>query len=165
MQTHTPIPFMNSQTRLSTIPSVPGTNCVVKPERSTDIGTNRPAPHRLARRRSSGIQTPPRRFRHVTTTLSERRPASGAPTVIMDSPFVSRGQEVGNGEALLMLPRPAGRKKAPMIASFEMLYCFPCRFEFSMRSVGSVSARKLTYDGIREWYHEHEVRNERCCPC
>lgn len=80
------------------------------------------------------------------------------------SPFVRRGQEEGNGEALLMLPRPAGRKKAPMIASFEMLYCFPCRFGFSMRSVRSVSARIMTYDGIREWYHEHEVSDERRRP-
>lgn len=81
------------------------------------------------------------------------------------SPSVSRGQEEGSREGLLMLPRPAGRKKAPMIASLEMLYCFPCHCMFSTRIIRSASARKITYNGIREWYHEHEVRDERRGSC
>ena len=46
-----------------------------------NVGTKNNPPIRVALKRSSGYQTPLRRFRHFLTTVSDRRPETGAPTV------------------------------------------------------------------------------------
>lgn len=76
----TATPFKKNKNMLITSPGVPSTNCVTKPDDIIENGARKPALHNVARRRSSGTHTPPRRLRHFATTRSDSRPARGAPT-------------------------------------------------------------------------------------
>ena len=64
---------------------------------------------------SSGYHTPLRFLRHLITIWSETRPTMATPTVIE-----GYGPSKGKIYDEPMLPIPAGRRQAPIIASFFM---------------------------------------------
>jgi hypothetical protein len=93
---------------------------VSSPDAAMDSGTMNNPPIHVARKRSSGYQTPLRRDLHLLIKISDRRPAIGAPTV---------KNRVGDLEIQrsdsLRFPNPLGRKHAPMTASLVMPYRTP----------------------------------------
>ena len=74
------MPLKNRQSRLSTNPEVPPTNCTTRPEQSTEAGTRTAELKIAALSLSSGTHSPPRRFLHFLTMWSERRPENTPPT-------------------------------------------------------------------------------------
>ena len=78
----TPIPSMNKQTKQRMRPGVPSTYVFTIPNNATAGGVKHTAPTKAARRRSSATHFPARFLRHFWTMMSERRPASGAPTLV-----------------------------------------------------------------------------------
>jgi len=81
IQRPTPIPFVKRHSKFSKRPIRPPIYVVISPDAAMDSGTMNNPPIHVALKRSSGYQTPLRRSRHFITTVSERRPASGDPTV------------------------------------------------------------------------------------
>src|SRR5882762_2253259 len=120
----TPRPLTNKQIRLSTRPTVPSTYCVNTPDSSTESGASTSAPTIVLRNLSSGTHPPPRRARRFATILSEMNPPSGLPT---EDDRMGKIRVIWHREDLLMQPRPAGMKQAPMTASLVMLYFIPYR--------------------------------------
>lgn len=114
----TPAPLKKRHKRFKTSPRYPRTNVVTTPESKTDRGHKTAMPKTEALSLSSATQRLPRVFRHLITKRSERRPLMILPT------FVERQREceciTNQLQNILMLPRPAGKKQAPMIASLVM---------------------------------------------